>query len=309
MGVVSVKGRDLRTYIKVHDGIADHPKIEGLSDRAFRLLIETWCWCSRHLTDGQVPQSTWIKRGTAKTRAELISAELAEDCGEVIVMHDYVEHQRTAAEVEERRAVRRKASLRGNHQRWHTGPNGTPDPACEHCVSPQGPIPPGTGLGSHLGQPRDPTRDNGRNPIEVHTEVEVEVQKPKPSEASASGAAAPPLTLCPPLGDNAPARSKPATGDKITARDVVATWVDACRGNGTEPSKAQIGQVGRTAKELLAHNEPQRVLNAAHVAGAKGYSTIDRELTAIAGRANGGRNGHTTYKNPAPDAYVVGELI
>lgn len=124
---------DDRTYIKVHDGMPDHPKIDGLSDRGFRLLIETWCWCSRHLTDGRVPQTTWLKRGTAAARRELVAAGLVEEHGDAVLMHDYLEHQRSASEVADIREKKRLASQKGNHKRWHVGPRGRPDPDCSLC--------------------------------------------------------------------------------------------------------------------------------------------------------------------------------
>ena len=43
---------DRRTYITVHDGMPEHPKVDALSDKAFRALVGLWCWCSRNLTDG-----------------------------------------------------------------------------------------------------------------------------------------------------------------------------------------------------------------------------------------------------------------
>jgi hypothetical protein len=70
----------------------------------------------------------------------------------------------------------------------------------------------------------------------------------------------------------------------ITAQAVVGTWIDAYRANGAEPSRGQIGQVGKLAAELLAGNDSGLVLTAAKAAGAKGYATIDRELGPLVGR-------------------------
>lgn len=104
---------DDRTYIKVHDGMPDHPKIDGLSDGAFRLLVTMWCWCSRHLTDGRVPTATWIKRNSKKFRQELLETGLAAEIDGGVVMHDYLEHQRSAAEVADLRDKRRSAGSLG----------------------------------------------------------------------------------------------------------------------------------------------------------------------------------------------------
>lgn len=106
---------DLRTFIRVHDGMPDHPKIEALSDAAFRLLVETWCWCSKNRTDGRVPAASWKKRGTARARKELIDVGLAhhgETAGDV-EMHDYLKHQRSAAEIDELTRKRQEAGQRG----------------------------------------------------------------------------------------------------------------------------------------------------------------------------------------------------
>jgi len=104
---------DERTYIKVHDGLPDHPKIDALSDAAFRLLVSSWCWCSRYLTDGRIPAGTWARRGTRKARDELVASGLAEVVPSGIYMHDYLEHQRSADEVAALRAKRREAGKAG----------------------------------------------------------------------------------------------------------------------------------------------------------------------------------------------------
>lgn len=114
----------------------DHPKIAALSDKAFRLLVDTWCWCSRHLTDGVVSEKIWTKRGTPKSRKELVSAGLAETLpnGD-IQMHDYLDWQRSAAEVQELREAKTQGGAEGNHIRWHLR-RGIADPACDYCNPP-----------------------------------------------------------------------------------------------------------------------------------------------------------------------------
>jgi len=104
---------DDRTYIKVHDGMPDHPKVEALSDAAFRLLVTLWCWCGRHLTDGRIPEGIWSRRGSAKARDELLTAGLVEANGTGFYMHDYLEHQRSAEQVAELKAKRRAAGSMG----------------------------------------------------------------------------------------------------------------------------------------------------------------------------------------------------
>lgn len=125
--------RDERTFITVHDGIEDHPKIAPLSDKAFRVLVTTWAWCSRHKTDGLVPSAVWKKRASAKVQAELQAAGLVDNFEGHVLMHDYLRHQRSAEEIEEQRESKQIAGRIGNHKRWHVG-QGIVDPTCEFCV-------------------------------------------------------------------------------------------------------------------------------------------------------------------------------
>lgn len=105
--------RDPRTFITVHDGMPEHHKIEALSDKAFRALVDLWCWCSRTKSDGHVPESVWIKRSrSAKVRAELLDS-LVERTDDGYVMHDYLEHQRSKAEIEALQAKRSRAGSLG----------------------------------------------------------------------------------------------------------------------------------------------------------------------------------------------------
>lgn len=117
--------RDDRTFITLHDGMPENPKVEALSDAAFRLLIETWCWCSRNETDGLVAAASWRKRGSERSRQELLDAGLAceQDNGDV-QMHDYLEHQRSSAEIRELREKRRAAGKAGGKAKASALANG-----------------------------------------------------------------------------------------------------------------------------------------------------------------------------------------
>lgn len=127
---------DDRTYIRLHDGMPDHPKVVGLSDKAFRLFVESMCWCSRYLTDGAVRVAAMRRMNGWSPAAlkELAEAGLLEDgVAPDWDVHDYTEHQRTAAEVEEFRKMKRTAAVVGNHERWHVSRN-LIDPGCDLCV-------------------------------------------------------------------------------------------------------------------------------------------------------------------------------
>lgn len=122
-----------RYYIRVHENMPEHPKVEGLSDKAFRLLMETWCWSKRTRSDGHIKAASWVKRGTVKARAELIAAGLFDDdlTGGAII-HDWDDWQQTNEEIEIISEVKSAAGSRGGHIKWHVN-RGQSDPHCAHC--------------------------------------------------------------------------------------------------------------------------------------------------------------------------------
>ena len=105
--------RDKRTFITVHDGMPEHHKIEALSDKAFRALVDLWCWCSRNESDGKVPASVWLKRATPSVRRELLRDLVEQGTEGDVQMHDYLEHQRSKAEIAELRQKRSRAGSLG----------------------------------------------------------------------------------------------------------------------------------------------------------------------------------------------------
>lgn len=127
-------------WIAVHDGMPDHPKIENLSDRAFRALVTLWCHCGRYHTDGHISTKKWVQIASPSARRELLAAGLVETRSDGSVdMHDYLDWQRSASEVEHVVQAKRTAGQQGNHERWHVKKNRY-DPDCKWCV--ENPPPP-----------------------------------------------------------------------------------------------------------------------------------------------------------------------
>jgi hypothetical protein len=120
--------KDRRTYVRVHDGLTDHPKIIEVGGEAAWLYISALCYSSRQLTDGLVPKRL-IRRLTDLNAPEALASALLRvgllhegehDCPrcpvggpDVYVVHDYLEHQRSASEVAELREKRSAAGQRG----------------------------------------------------------------------------------------------------------------------------------------------------------------------------------------------------
>lgn len=119
---------DRRTYVRIHDGLPDHPKIAEVGGMAAWLYVSGLCYASRLLTDGIIP-ARMVGRLTDLPNVEALASRLLEanlwhraqhdckDCpqglGDVYVIHDYLDHQRSAAEVRELSEKRAAAGRSG----------------------------------------------------------------------------------------------------------------------------------------------------------------------------------------------------
>ena len=105
--------RDKRPYVVVTDEMPDHPKIEALSDKAFRTLVTLWCRSHRLDTNGRVSAVQW-RRVPAKVRAELVAAPLViEHEDGSAEMRDYLDHNQSSEEREAGREKKRQAGAKG----------------------------------------------------------------------------------------------------------------------------------------------------------------------------------------------------
>lgn len=106
-------------YVRLDVLMPENPKVSGLSDKAFRTYIELLCYCGRQRTDGLVDGRTWKRHGSPKARIELISAGLVDplldDTAGVsgVVIHDYLEHNRSRLQIDELAAKRAEAGRKG----------------------------------------------------------------------------------------------------------------------------------------------------------------------------------------------------
>jgi hypothetical protein len=111
---------DDRTYVRLHDGFDEHPKVSGLSDKAFRTYVEALCYASRNLTDGAISFATSKKLATPRVWRALTAAGLVEEVnsgGVSYVIHDYLEHQRSADQVKQYKEAKREAGRLGGKAR------------------------------------------------------------------------------------------------------------------------------------------------------------------------------------------------
>lgn len=124
---------DYRPFVRLDHGMPENPKVVGLSDSAFRLYVEAICWCSRQETDGAIPEPMMRRLGSVKATNELTRSKLVNRTDEGYEIHDYLDFQRSSAEIQAYRDAKGKAGALGNHQRWHVARRKR-DKDCEFCL-------------------------------------------------------------------------------------------------------------------------------------------------------------------------------
>lgn len=105
------------TWVKLDDHFPDHPKVLAAGPLAAWLYVCGLAYASRYLTDGfvpaaQVPRLADLKQASALAE-RLVDAGLWEQTDGGYQIHDYLEYQRSAREVDELSAKRAEAGRRG----------------------------------------------------------------------------------------------------------------------------------------------------------------------------------------------------
>ena len=123
--------KDGRSYITVHDGILDNPKIEPISDAAFRHLIGLWGYCNRLRTDGMVYADRAKAKGPKVLRE--LTTEYLPGRGPLLELqpdgryycHDYLNHQWSKDEIEKRAQIKRDNGAKGGRPKLELVPDET----------------------------------------------------------------------------------------------------------------------------------------------------------------------------------------
>jgi hypothetical protein len=125
--------RDTRTYVRIHDGLAEHPKLLGAGGSipgalAGWLYVCGIFYCSRQSTDGLLPTAIIARLSDipdpGAIASRLLQAGLwhapGHTCQSCVqppqdsyLVHDYLEHQRSKAEIGELSAKRSAAGRKG----------------------------------------------------------------------------------------------------------------------------------------------------------------------------------------------------
>jgi hypothetical protein len=111
------------TWVNLDDQMPEHPKIVALSDGAFRLHVSAISYANRYLTDGII-QAEIIPRLVPRYRHtyvdDLVRRMLwVEVMPGVYEIHDFLDWNKSRAEVEKRRAARAEGGRKGAERRWH----------------------------------------------------------------------------------------------------------------------------------------------------------------------------------------------
>ena len=109
------------TWVKVDDLITEHEKCVGLSDAAWTLWLHGLLYCSRNLTDGRIPAAMLPRlsavKNPRKAAGELVSAGLWDERDGAWWVHDYLDHQRSKAQVEAEREAAAERQRKARERR------------------------------------------------------------------------------------------------------------------------------------------------------------------------------------------------
>lgn len=109
--------KDNCLFFKLTLDFPDHAKVLPLSDAAFRCLVEAIAYCRKHLTDGKLARRYAIARWGVEVLTELSTNDPEKpsliEREDAWYIHDYADMNDTAAEVEARRELARKAGQQG----------------------------------------------------------------------------------------------------------------------------------------------------------------------------------------------------
>lgn len=97
----------MSSWVRLDDSFSEHPKVVQAGDRAAWLFVCGLLYASRTLSNGFVPASQVSRlcslRDTQALAKRLVSVGLWVEVEDGYVIHDYLEHQRSAAQVKEER--------------------------------------------------------------------------------------------------------------------------------------------------------------------------------------------------------------
>lgn len=109
------------SWLRLDDEFALHPKVAGLTDRAFRAHIKGMLYCARFETDGRIPRNAIRELAIRPTSAkELSEAGLWKDRNGSYLINDYLIYNPSHKELEAKRAEWKERQAKSRASRRDT---------------------------------------------------------------------------------------------------------------------------------------------------------------------------------------------
>jgi hypothetical protein len=159
--------RDPRLYMTFPIDFDEHPKVEPLSDAAFRTFVAMNGYSRRQRLDGRIPVAVARKRWRVRALAELCASDPSKPLvlleGDVYVIRDYAEHQFTTADEAELHARKAAAGAKGGRAKAAAVAGAKHQPKQDLA---------GSGIGIEIETTTDHTHDS-----EVRPEIPARVER------------------------------------------------------------------------------------------------------------------------------------
>src|SRR4051812_734823 len=142
-------GRRAMPYLNIDDGMDEHPKVDTLTDAAFRMHIAGMLYAARRGTDGAIPRAKARRLSDTASdavAAELVRADVWHDLGDGCtdsktclagipghyILHDYLQWNHSADWWEQRSEDQAAKGSAAMHRRWHVRRSVFRED-CKHC--------------------------------------------------------------------------------------------------------------------------------------------------------------------------------
>lgn len=112
-----------KTYVTLEDDMNLNPKVRGVSLAARWAYVSSICYSGRTLSDGRIPKADLgLVDATPAVARELVAAKLWDlDEKRGWIVHDYLEHNRSRAQVDEAKTRARENGAKGLASRYANG--------------------------------------------------------------------------------------------------------------------------------------------------------------------------------------------
>ncbi|WP_026239555.1 HNH endonuclease [Parafrankia discariae] len=98
-------------WFRISDDFTDHPKVEAAGSEAVGLWVRLGAYAARQLTDGVIPGPVALRYGDQHLIDRLVAVRMLDVVEDGWVIHDYLGHNPSRAEILADRAVKKAAAV------------------------------------------------------------------------------------------------------------------------------------------------------------------------------------------------------